>query len=89
MNITITEAARTQIMKANTTEHMMRIGVEGSGCCGAKFLVHRDTKHDDDKVVEVGDIKFLVSPKMSQFINDVEIDYKQIGFSKEYKVIPK
>ena len=74
MAITITEKAKTKIksllMKRQTPDHYLRIGLKGGGCSG--FMYHYDfiaDSDDKDKIFEFDDVKICIDIKSYLFLN--------------------
>lgn len=79
--ITITEAARKQILKLResdpeqTAGKHLRVFVESGGCSGYSYGMEFDEADDDDFVMDFEGEKVLVDPKSSKFLQGLAVDF--------------
>ena len=86
MAITITENARTKIIKIKTKrqtpDSYLKVFLRGGGCSGFmyeyKFV---DAPEESDKIFEFENLKICIDKKSYLFLNGMEIDYKEDLFS--------
>ena len=93
MNLTVTDNAQQRLSdligERIEGEQGIRIFVQGGGCgcSGPQFGMGIDDATEDDAVVTVGTLKFLVDPSSASSLEDASIDYvedvMQQGFSIE------
>ena len=82
MAITITNTAKEKIrsllLKRQTPDHYLKIGVKSGGCSGFmydyEFIAHPAEK---DKTFEFDDVKICIPIKSYLFLNGMEVDYKE------------
>ena len=82
MAITMTQPAqdkiRSLLMKRQTPNHYLRIGLQGGGCSGYMYKYEFiDQPEEKDKVFEFDDIKICIDIKSYLFLNGMEIDYEE------------
>lgn len=92
VNITVTDIAQTRLTdllgeKATAPDQAIRIfsAAGGCGCSGPRFGMGLDEVSDQDSVVKVGVLTFVVDPESADSLEDASIDYiedvMQQGFS--------
>ena len=92
MNLTVTELARTRLTdllgeRLAAPEQGIRIFAQGGGCAcsGARFGMGLDAVAEEDAVVRVGALTFIVDAASVPVLEDASIDYvedvMQQGFS--------
>ena len=82
MAITMTNAAkekvRSLLLKRQTPDHYLRIGVQSGGCSGFmynyEFIEDPDKK---DKIFQFDDVKICIPINSYLFLNGMEIDYEE------------
>ena len=82
MSITITQAAqekiRSLLIKRQTPDSYLRIGLQGGGCSGYMYKYEfEDQPEEKDKVFEFDDVKICIDIKSYLFLNGMEIDYEE------------
>ena len=92
MNLIVTDIAQTRLTdllgeKVAAADQGIRIFAQGGGCAcsGARFGMGLDAVSDEDAVVKVGGLTFIVDPQSAPVLEDASIDYvedvMQQGFS--------
>ncbi len=92
MNLTVTELAKTRLTdllgeRVAATDQGIRIFAQGGGCAcsGARFGMGIDAVSQEDAVVRVGALTFIVDADSVPVLEDASIDYvedvMQQGFS--------
>ena len=92
MNITVTDVAQTRLTdllgaRAESDAKAIRIFTAGGGCgcSGPRFGMGLDEVADEDSVVQIGTLTFVVDPQSAPILEDASIDYiedvMQQGFS--------
>ncbi len=92
VNITVTDIAQTRLTdllgeKATAPDQAIRIfsAAGGCGCSGPRFGMGLDEVSEQDAVVKVGVLTFVVDPESADSLEDASIDYiedvMQQGFS--------
>ncbi len=92
MNLTVTDIAQTRLgdligARATSTEQAIRIftAAGGCGCSGPRFGMGLDEASDNDAVVKIGELTFIVDAESAPQLEDASIDYvedvMQQGFS--------
>lgn len=65
----------------------VRIGVQGAcGCGNAHFGMMLDEKHDDDTVLTLDGIDFLVDPDSVSYLEGAELDYSDELVGRGFKI---
>ena len=82
MAITMTDFAIQKVcgimMKRQTTDHYLRIGLKGGGCSGYMYSYDFiETPEEKDKIFEFGEVKICIDIKSYLFLNGMEIDYEE------------
>jgi iron-sulfur cluster assembly protein len=92
MPITLTEAAAKEIKKIVTEQGLpgeqtkLRVGLKGGGCSGFSYTLDlvEEAAAEQDQEMEAHGVKILVSDRAYQYLDGVEIDFKddvmQAGF---------
>lgn len=77
--ITISEEAKQKILEVlkDKPNAVARIVLKKGGCAGNILSLILDEPNNTDVVIEVDDIKFVVSPEIQNYIQDVSIELKQ------------
>jgi len=66
------------MMKRQTTDHYLRIGLKGGGCSGYMYSYDFiETPEEKDKIFEFGEVKICIDIKSYLFLNGMEIDYEE------------
>ncbi|HAR20586.1 MAG TPA: iron-sulfur cluster assembly accessory protein [Cytophagales bacterium] len=79
--VTITEIAKEKIIElrqkeGHTSEHNIRVGVQGGGCSGLMYdLKFDDQLHEKDQVFEDKGIKILVDKKSLLYLAGTVLDF--------------
>ena len=92
MNLIVTDIAQTRLhdlvgAKAAESNQAIRIFAQGGGCAcsGARFGMGLDAAGEDDAVITVGPLTFIVDKMSAPILEDASIDYiedvMQQGFS--------
>ena len=92
MNLIVTDIAQTRLSdllgdKIANEDQAIRIFAQGGGCAcsGARFGMGLDAVTEEDAVVKVGALTFVVDPTSAPVLEDASIDYvedvMQQGFS--------
>lgn len=90
MNITVTETAQTRLsdllsQRSTSEQQAIRIFSAGGGCSGPRFGMGLDEVAEQDAVVKIGTLTFVVDPESAPILEDASIDYiedvMQQGFS--------
>lgn len=87
--VTLTELAATKIHEImeqrGETALALRVYVQGGGCSGLSYGMGLDAAREDDSVFEAGGVKVVIDPKSAEYLQGIEIDYKEAlrggGFS--------
>ena len=78
MTNTAKEKIRSLLLKRQTPDHYLKIGVQSGGCSGFmynyEFIEAPDEK---DKIFEFNDVKICIPKKSYLFLNGMEIDYEE------------
>lgn len=88
MNITLTEAARTELKRELEAGHHMRLMLKRTGCCGVGIALQAWKAVDGDLEMLVVGFPVAVDRELEASLKDISIDFKRWGFSREFKVIP-
>ena len=65
----------------------VRIGVQGAcGCGNAHFGMMLDEKHDEDTVVTVDGIDFLVDAESQSYLEGAELDYSDELVGRGFRI---
>jgi iron-sulfur cluster assembly protein len=88
---TITDKAAKKITSLIETDkkdcdiYGLRVGIQGGGCSGFKYLMYFDQESEGDKVYVNGDAKVFVDPNSLSFIEGSVLEYAdtltQAGFN--------
>ena len=92
MNLIVTDIAQTRLTdligeKMAENNQAIRIFAQGGGCAcsGARFGMGLDAAAEEDQVINVGAVRFIVDPMSAPILEDASIDYvedvMQQGFS--------
>ena len=92
MNITVTDVAQTRLSdligaRPASAEQAIRIfaAAGGCGCSGPRFGLGLDAVSEQDAVMKIGVLTFIVDPESAPSLEDASIDYvedvMQQGFS--------
>ncbi len=92
MNITVTEIAQTRLsdllgQRSTSEQQAIRIfsAAGGCGCSGPRFGMGLDEVSEQDSVVKIGALTFVVDAESAPILEDASIDYiedvMQQGFS--------
>jgi iron-sulfur cluster insertion protein len=89
--ITITDKAKQQVRdiaaEQGIDKLILRLKVVGGGCAGFQFdLYFEEIISDSDEVWEHQDIKIIVDPLSSQYLDQSEIDVVETNFSSSFKI---
>ena len=79
--ITLTETATTKVKELIEAEGQpdlfLRVAVRPGGCSGLSYDMFFDTERSPDDIeAEYGDVKVLVDPASSQYLQGASLDYK-------------
>lgn len=78
-DFTITEKAADQVaslMEKEENKPFLRISVDGGGCSGFLYKYDfTDTKENQDLVIQVGSVTFLIDDLSKQFLNNSTLEY--------------
>src|SRR5579862_7170814 len=93
MELTISPPA-SEALKQVIAEHgtlgapsAVRIGVQGAcGCGNAHFGMMLDEKHDDDTVLNINGIDFLVDPDCVSYLEGAELDYSDELMGRGFRI---
>ena len=82
MAITMTDFAIQKVsgimMKRQTPDYYLRIGLKGGGCSGYMYSYDFiETPEEKDKIFEFGEVKICIDIKSYLFLNGMEIDYEE------------
>jgi iron-sulfur cluster assembly protein len=69
---------RSLLIKRQTPDHYLRIGLQGGGCSG--FMYHYEfisVPEEKDKIFKFDNIKICIDIKSYLFLNGMEIDYEE------------
>ena len=82
MAVTMTDFAIQKVcgimMKRQTTDHYLRIGLKGGGCSGYMYSYDFiETPEEKDKLFDFGEVKICIDIKSYLFLNGMEIDYQE------------
>jgi iron-sulfur cluster assembly protein len=80
--IEISETAKGKIKEMMASEEtpdlFLRLGVKSGGCSGFSYgMGFDDEQAENDKVLDVEDLKVVVDEESSKYLNGVQIDYKE------------
>ena len=94
MNIELTKSAADKIAEEmmkdhrnawNTSNLLFRIYVEGGGCSGMQYgFSIEETLQEDDTMIEKHNIKMIVDPFSSSYIDGITIDFEKKLFSSSF-----
>ena len=78
----MTESARERVksilLKRQTPDHYLRIGVQSGGCSGFMYSYEFiEVPDDKDKIFEFDDVRICIPVKSYLFLNGMEIDYEE------------
>lgn len=79
--ITLTETATTKVKELIEAEGQpdlfLRVAVRPGGCSGLSYDMFFDTERSPDDIeAEYGEVKVLVDPASSQYLQGASLDYK-------------
>ena len=79
--IALTDAATTKVKELMEAEGQpelfLRVAVRPGGCSGFSYEMFFDTERaDDDVEASFGEVKIVVDPASSQYLNGASLDYK-------------
>ncbi len=61
-----------------TPDTMLRVFVQGSGCCGVSYgMAFEDNVHPQDTVVEQDGITLVIDPASRDYLLGAQIDYNE------------
>ncbi len=79
VNVTLSDSAAeriSEILKGESGEMMLRVGVSGGGCSGFQYSFELDsTRNDDDLVLEKNGARVLIDETSLGFLDGAVIDY--------------
>ncbi|RXZ84249.1 iron-sulfur cluster insertion protein ErpA [Paenibacillaceae bacterium] len=80
--IAISESASTKIKEMLAQEEtpnlFLRIGVKEGGCSGFSYgMGFDDEQHDNDKEMQIQELKVIVDQDSLKYLNGLEIDFKE------------
>jgi iron-sulfur cluster assembly protein len=55
---------------------MLRIGVKGGGCSGLSYILHFDSRKENDAVYEFKDLSFIIDKAHELYLYGMEIDWQ-------------
>ena len=66
------------MIKRQTPDHYLRIGLKGGGCSGYMYSYDFiEMPEEKDKVFDFGKVKICIDIKSYLFLNGMEIDYEE------------
>ncbi|MBB6670938.1 iron-sulfur cluster insertion protein ErpA [Cohnella nanjingensis] len=89
--IQISETAGHKIQEMLAAEEIpnlfLRIGVQEGGCSGFSYgMGFDDEQHEDDRVLEIRDLKVVVDAESVKYLNGLEIDWKESGMGGGFTI---
>lgn len=82
MNLTVTDLAQERLSsllgeRLNEADQAIRVFIAqgGCGCSGPRFGMGLDAPGEDDAVMTVGTLRFVVDPNSATSLEDASIDY--------------
>jgi iron-sulfur cluster assembly protein len=72
------EAIRKQLIKRNTPDAYVRLGVRGSGCSGFEYVFRfeDDPPREKDLLLQFGNIKVVIDPKSIIYLSGTTLDWE-------------
>jgi len=64
----------------------LRIGLQGGGCAGFKYLFEVGTKDKDDFFVEESGVKIWLDPVSAGYLENALLDYESNLFSSQFVI---
>lgn len=89
MSITMTPAAEQHIL--TYLQHRakgvgVRLGVRTTGCSGLSYVIEFvDNPHEEDIVMQCGDVKLVIDPKSLLYLDGTELDYVREGLNEGFQ----
>lgn len=89
--IQISETAGLKIQEMLAAEELpnlfLRIGVQEGGCSGFSYgMGFDDEQHENDRVLEIRDLKVVVDEDSMKYLNGLEIDWKESGMGGGFTI---
>jgi|TARA_B110000014_G_scaffold249359_1_gene224591 iron-sulfur cluster assembly accessory protein len=92
MEITVTDIAQTRLNEL-VGEHIQDgqairvfLGGGGCGCSGPSFGMGVDTKTDEDTLISIGDLNFIIDGDSSESLEGASIDYVEDVMQQGFKI---
>src|SRR5689334_8219215 len=91
VNLSITARAETELRSFLQKENLplstlLRIGVEGGGCCelGFGLSIERRSQSRNDEMATVGNFTFVIDHVTAKHLGDTEIDFSVDEFGSRF-----
>jgi iron-sulfur cluster assembly accessory protein len=92
MEITVSDIAKNRLTEL-VGEHLQDgkairvfLGGGGCGCSGPSFGMGVDTKNEDDQLVSVGELSFIIDGNSSDALEGASIDYVEDVMQQGFKI---
>ncbi len=90
-NIALTDRAASKVHELREGEGndrlKLRVYITGGGCAGFSYgFTFDETVHEDDTVVENGDVTLVVDAMSIQYLSGAEVDYEQVLMGSRFVV---
>jgi iron-sulfur cluster assembly protein len=70
------ELRRLQTEAAEEVEGI-RLGVKGGGCSGFSYLLEFSRQRENDRILDIEGVRFLMDPKSAIYLKGIVLDYKK------------
>jgi Fe-S cluster assembly iron-binding protein IscA len=67
--------AITLFLKENNIRHPLRLDLNFTGCCDASLCLRPDEPGDDDLILEIEDLIFIIHPEVYKLTGEITILY--------------
>lgn len=88
MNILFNDKTKSELLNLinNESNKYIRVKVAAIGCGKPAYDLYCDYKSDEDFIVKVNDVEFVISKKDERLCNDIEIKYDNEAYNNNFYV---
>ncbi len=78
-----------QLKNRNTPDGYLRLGVNGSGCSGYKYLIKFDDTGPNQKDIylNISDINIIIDKKSIIYLNNITLDWNKSLMKQGFEII--